>query len=522
MSLASNPWPASFETSDEGARRTQHEMNNTRPHPPRFRPVRSDQTFGISRSTSHDAGWNTQTHQNVGRVAPTVGVVQPLNAVRPLPTQTVSDPYVQKQNSRRNNPPHVPPRNDVAGAQVIPTIPNQEHRIVHKEHIKEQKENIKPASDPWKATPEQKRFYSDEFEKLPKVQEYIEGYLCSFIEGAVAKDFFLKSKLPNDELIHIWELSDIDRDGRLTKLEFSLAFHFTSARRNNFPLPEQIPNQLYNDLMENDYIEQPDNKDDENWETFSEKSFSTVSSASTLPKFATTMSNKTEIFQPVPMRMTPSSMAARTSHPYQDEPTCDENSIESKRRMYLNLNRTPADGSSSAQSSSSSSPVSDQSVGINESQSNLSYSSSKPLKSSSGESSESDDEETSQKGDFADFQSFQKLIKKEGETSIDETPVSIRSSISSDCNDDSHQNLEEDTPEVPQEVKLSSTDNVMTSSATSASVSEQRDREIEQVRSMVASLKERNIRLTRLNMALSIELKDIISERVLLEARNDE
>ena len=80
-------------------------------------------------------------------------------------------------------------------------------------------------------------------------KEYIEGYLCSFIEGAVAKDFFLKSKLPNDELIHIWELSDIDRDGRLTKLEFSLAFHFTSARRNNFPLPEQIPNQLYNDLI---------------------------------------------------------------------------------------------------------------------------------------------------------------------------------------------------------------------------------------------------------------------------------
>jgi len=48
MSLASNPWPASFETSDEGARRTQHEMNNTRPHPPRFRPVRSDQVRNYS------------------------------------------------------------------------------------------------------------------------------------------------------------------------------------------------------------------------------------------------------------------------------------------------------------------------------------------------------------------------------------------------------------------------------------------------------------------------------------------
>lgn len=513
MSLASNPWPASFET-DEGPRRAQHEMSNKRPHPPRYRPVRSDQNFGISRSTSHDTGWS-QTNQNVGRVAPTVGVVQPLNAVRPLPTQTVSDPYVQKQNSRRNIPPHVPPRNDMAP--VIATLPPTTERFP--DQIKEQihqKENIKPASDPWKCTPEQKKYYIDEFEKLPKVQEYIEGYLCSFIEGSVAKDFFLKSKLPNEELIHIWELSDIDRDGRLTKLEFSLAFHFTSARRNNFPLPEQIPNQLYNDLIENDYIEQPDNKDDENWETFSEKSFSTVSSASTLPKFATTMTNKTEIFQPVPMRMTPSSLAARTSssHPYKDE-THGENTIESKRRMYLNLDRTPADGSSSAQSSSSSSPVSDQSIGMNESHSNLSYSSSKPLKSSSGESSESDDEQTSQKGNFADFQSLQKLIKND-ENSADDP--SIRSSISSG----SQHNLEQETPEVPSEPKLLSTD-VMSGSVTSqVSAENQRDREIEQVRSMVMSLRERNVRLTRLNMALSIELKDIISERVLLEARNDE
>ena len=58
----------------------------------------------------------------------------------------------------------------------------------------------------------------------------------------------------------------------------------------------------------------------------------------------------------------------------------------------------------------------------------------------------------------------------------------------------------------------------MSGSVTSqVSAENQRDREIEQVRSMVMSLRERNVRLTRLNMALSIELKDIISERVLLE-----
>ena len=62
----------------------------------------------------------------------------------------------------------------------------------------------------------------------------------------------------------------------------------------------------------------------------------------------------------------------------------------------------------------------------------------------------------------------------------------------------------------------------MTSSLTStglaaAAADESKEREIEQVRSMVSSLKERNGRLLRLNQALSIELKDIIAERVLLE-----
>ena len=55
-------------------------------------------------------------------------------------------------------------------------------------------------------------------EKILKIyKDYIDGHLCLFIEGHVAKEFFVKSKLPNEELIHIWELADIDRDGRLTK-----------------------------------------------------------------------------------------------------------------------------------------------------------------------------------------------------------------------------------------------------------------------------------------------------------------
>ena len=113
----------------------------------------------------------------------------------------------------------------------------------------------------------------------------------------MAKNFLLKSKLPNESLVHIWELADIDKDGRLTLFEFALAFHFTLAKQRNFPLPEHIPQRLYNDLLGNFFwifqrvkntseteypiIDQGDAKaEEENWEEFSEKSFSTVSKES--------------------------------------------------------------------------------------------------------------------------------------------------------------------------------------------------------------------------------------------------
>ena len=96
--------------------------------------------------------------------------------------------------------------------------------------------------DPWRLLPEQKKYYVDEFLKLPKDEP---GY---YVSGNISRDFFTKSKLPNDELIHIWELADLDKDGKLTKLEFCIAFHLTVARRNGFPLPTQIPESLYNGL----------------------------------------------------------------------------------------------------------------------------------------------------------------------------------------------------------------------------------------------------------------------------------
>uniref|UniRef100_A0A3P9PYM7 RALBP1 associated Eps domain containing 2 n=1 Tax=Poecilia reticulata TaxID=8081 RepID=A0A3P9PYM7_POERE len=88
--------------------------------------------------------------------------------------------------------------------------------------------------DPWRITAEQLDYYTNQFKTL-------QPDLGALIIGAVAKNFFTKSKLPIPELSHIWELSDVDRDGALTFTEFCIAFHLIVARKNGYPLPESLP-----------------------------------------------------------------------------------------------------------------------------------------------------------------------------------------------------------------------------------------------------------------------------------------
>ncbi|XP_078514233.1 ralBP1-associated Eps domain-containing protein 2 isoform X4 [Lissotriton helveticus] len=91
--------------------------------------------------------------------------------------------------------------------------------------------------DPWRITEEQREYYINQFKSL-------QPDLHAFISGSVAKNFFTKSKLPIPELSHIWELSDVDRDGALNLLEFCAAFHLIVARKNGYTLPETLPQTL--------------------------------------------------------------------------------------------------------------------------------------------------------------------------------------------------------------------------------------------------------------------------------------
>ena len=72
-----------------------------------------------------------------------------------------------------------------------------------------------------------------------------------FLSGDAARGFFLKSGLPPMVLGQIWELSDINKDGRLDAKEFSIAMCFIKAKLQNRELPPQLPDSLLRDPVPN-------------------------------------------------------------------------------------------------------------------------------------------------------------------------------------------------------------------------------------------------------------------------------
>uniref|UniRef100_A0A6G1SIY0 Intersectin-1 n=1 Tax=Aceria tosichella TaxID=561515 RepID=A0A6G1SIY0_9ACAR len=62
-----------------------------------------------------------------------------------------------------------------------------------------------------------------------------------FLSGVQCRDILMQSGLPRAILAEIWNLSDIDGDGQLTREEFILAMHLTNQARAGQPLPQELP-----------------------------------------------------------------------------------------------------------------------------------------------------------------------------------------------------------------------------------------------------------------------------------------
>nr|SVE75605.1 EOG090X01QX [Daphnia hispanica] len=86
----------------------------------------------------------------------------------------------------------------------------------------------------WKISPDQLSYYKVQFKTLQADPNGLIG-------GSQAKQFFEKSRLPTAELSHIWQLSDVTKDGALSLAEFCTAMHLVVLRRNKIALPKQLP-----------------------------------------------------------------------------------------------------------------------------------------------------------------------------------------------------------------------------------------------------------------------------------------
>lgn len=116
----------------------------------------------------------------------------------------------------------------------------------------------------WDMSNEQEKYYTEQFHLLlPDHHGLVNAYFiiaqkhniiilltmshANFqfnfqVNGAVAKGFFEKSKLPHTELREIWQLADITRDGCLDLNEFKMAMHLVVLRRHNLPIPSHFYN----------------------------------------------------------------------------------------------------------------------------------------------------------------------------------------------------------------------------------------------------------------------------------------
>ena len=102
--------------------------------------------------------------------------------------------------------------------------------------------------DGWDITPQDKAAFDAAFKGIDTTNKgYIDGKTYNgrrVIVGNEAVAFFLTSKLPEDLLAHIWDLSDIQKEGRLNRDTFAVAMYLIRLKISGKDLPATLPTSL--------------------------------------------------------------------------------------------------------------------------------------------------------------------------------------------------------------------------------------------------------------------------------------
>ncbi|XP_050299135.1 ralBP1-associated Eps domain-containing protein 1 isoform X2 [Anthonomus grandis grandis] len=95
-------------------------------------------------------------------------------------------------------------------------------------------EDAEVSNEVWVITPEQKDYYTKQFQKLQENPK-------ALLSGSVARTFFERSQLPVQELRKIWQLADVTKDGALSLPEFYTAMHLVVLRKHKIAIPDVLP-----------------------------------------------------------------------------------------------------------------------------------------------------------------------------------------------------------------------------------------------------------------------------------------
>ncbi|XP_033505115.2 intersectin-2a isoform X4 [Epinephelus lanceolatus] len=85
----------------------------------------------------------------------------------------------------------------------------------------------------WAITPEERGKHDKQFDTLAPVLGYV--------SGEQARKFFLQSGLPPSVLAEIWNLADMDSDGKMDRQEFSIAMKLIKLKLQGRNLPSVLP-----------------------------------------------------------------------------------------------------------------------------------------------------------------------------------------------------------------------------------------------------------------------------------------
>uniref|UniRef100_A0A3B4GIX8 Osteoclast-stimulating factor 1 n=1 Tax=Pundamilia nyererei TaxID=303518 RepID=A0A3B4GIX8_9CICH len=85
----------------------------------------------------------------------------------------------------------------------------------------------------WAISPEERDKHDQMFDSLSPT--------VGCVTGDQAKRFFLQSGLPASVLADIWSLADMNKDGKMDRLEFSVAMKLIKLKLTGTPLPSSLP-----------------------------------------------------------------------------------------------------------------------------------------------------------------------------------------------------------------------------------------------------------------------------------------